>query len=431
MTQSLQTPVLLDAIRTPFLESAGDYSELMSYELGAVAIEQLLKQAGVYPEHIEQVVMGTVLHEVDTTNVAREAMLKAGLPSSIPAYTVAMAGISPNIAAMNLCNEVALGRMNLGIASGTENFSDVPIRLSQNVRRTVMKIRQSKGLINQLKHLKRLTLGDLSFDLPSSTDYTTKLSMGVACESMRQTMSIDRTSCDRYALRSHTLAARASKDGLYKKQICPVAIGNKTIGEDNSIRADTTLDKLSRLSPSFNQQDGIITPGNSSRFTDGAGAMLIGQREYAEKSGLKPLAIFKDYLTAGVDDMNTEMLLGPAMTIPSLLQRHKLSFEDVGVWEIHEAFAAQVLINLKCMADKKFMQRRFDKHHPYGDIPMEQLNSRGGSLALGNPFSATGIRLIHTASQRLQDEKKRYAVVSTCAGGGLGAALLLENPDLA
>jgi acetyl-CoA acetyltransferase family protein len=431
MISKSNTPVLLSAARTPFLESAGAYSELMSYELGAIAIDGLMQQSAVAPDQIDQVVMGTVLHEINTTNVAREAMLKAGLPSATPAYTVAMAGISPNIAAMNLCSEVALGRMSFGIAGGTENFSDVPIRLSQNIRRTMMKIRQSKGIGRQLKHLGRLRPQDLWLDLPASADYTTGLTMGEACEAMHRRFNIERQHSDEFALRSHTLAAQATQQGNYREQITPVHIGNTIVLEDNSIRADTSMEKLQKLQPIFDKDKGVITAGNSSRFTDGAGAMLIGSLGMADKQGLEPLATFKDYLIAGVNDLENEMLLGPALTIPRLLQRNGLSFDDVQVWEIHEAFATQVLINRKCMASSAFVHERFGKGFPVGEIPLDQINTRGGSLALGNPFAATGIRLIHTAAQRMRDEQQRYAVISTCAGGGLGSALLLENAALA
>ena len=246
MMSESNTPVLLSAARTPFLESAGAYSELMSYELGAIAIDSLMQQSAIAPDQIEQVVMGTVLHEINTTNVAREAMLKAGLRSSTPAYTVAMAGISPNIAAMNLCNEVALGRLSAGIAGGTENFSDVPIRLSQNIRRTMMKIRQSKG-IGRLKHLGRLRPRDLLFDLPASADYTTGLTMGEACEAMHRRFAIGRQRSDEFALRSHTLAAQATAQGHYGEQISPVHIGSAVVREDNSVRADTSMEKLQTL----------------------------------------------------------------------------------------------------------------------------------------------------------------------------------------
>jgi acetyl-CoA acyltransferase len=182
------------------------------------------------------------------------------------------------------------------------------------------------------------------------------------------------------------------------------------------------------LKPVFDAA-GVITAGNASKFSDGAGAVLLADVDYAKQHNLEIQALIVDYQWSGVDDLHHEMLLGPAMTIPTLLQRHQLQFSDIDVWEIHEAFAAQVLINRKCMADAEFVHSRFGSEYPFGEIPFDKLNLWGGSLSLGNPFAATGIRLIQTAAQRLKHEGGRYAIVATCAGGGLGAAYLIENID--
>lgn len=428
MTSAL--PVLIAGCRTPFLDSAGDYADLMSYELGAQALRGLLQRAGVPDHDIELVIMGTVLHEVETTNVAREAMLAAGLPSRIPAYTVAMAGISPNVGVMNLCDQIQLGRLQAGIAAGTENFSDVPVRLSQNIRRSLMKLRQRKQTKARLAVLGRLSWRDLQLDIPDGSDYTTGMTMGVACEAMVRKFGLSRSDCDQFAADSHARAVAAAAAGRYQTQISPVALPDgREVSLDNSPRADATVARLAALPPVFDRSQGIITAGNASRFTDGAGALLIASDHYARQRGLKPLARIRHYLLTGTDSLQNEMLLGPAMAIPRLLQEQGLRFEDIGVWEIHEAFAAQVLINRACLLDTSFVHHRLGKGHPSGDIPLDRLNSWGGSLALGNPFAATGIRLLLTAAQRLQVEGARYAVVSTCAGGGLGAALLLEHPD--
>lgn len=419
-------PVLVAGARTPFLESAGAYSELMSYELGALALHGLVERAGIDPELVEQVVVGTVLHEIDTTNVAREIMLQAGLSSTTPAYTVAMAGLSPNVGIMNICNEIALGRLGFGIAGGTENFSDVPIRLSQRFRRTMMKIRQSRSNKDKIKHIAKLRPRDFSLDLPSSSDFTTGLTMGSSCEAMVKTFGATREASDRFALQSHQRALQAQTRGTYAEQIIPLQIGTHSVNQDNSIRPDTSLEKLGALKPAFDP-NGVITAGNASRFTDGAGAVLLGSMKQVERQGLQPQALLRDYQVTGVGSLHTEMLLGPALTIPKLLERNNLKFEDIGVWELHEAFATQILINLECMRSRKFIDERFGKSCPHGDIPMEQLNAYGGSLAMGNPFAATGIRLLQTAVQRLKAEKQKYAIIASCAGGGLGSALLLEN----
>ena len=429
-------PVIAAGTRTPFLDSAGLYADMMSYELGAEALRGLLDRAGVPAADIELVIMGTVLHEVETTNVAREAMLAAGMASRTPAYTVAMAGISPNVGVMNLCDQIRLGRLKLGIASGTENFSDVPVRLGQGIRRALMKLRQRKDFGERMKVLGGLRLRDLGLDIPDGSDYTTGMTMGVSCERMVKGLSafgaVSRQACDAYAAESHACAVRAADAGQLAGQITPVT--NKagdTAEVDNTPRADATAERLGKLTPVFDRENGVITPGNASRFTDGAGALLLTSREEAARRGMKPLAIVRDYLLAGVDTLQDEMLLGPAMSIPPLLARNGLSFADVGVWEIHEAFAAQMLVNMACMADGDFVRARHGDGMPHGEIPREILNTWGGSLSLGNPFAATGCRLLLTAAQRLQQEGKRFAVVSTCAGGGLGAALLLENPSAA
>lgn len=422
-------PVLAAGVRTAFLDSAGLYADLMSYELGAEALRGLLERTGIDPAVPEQVIMGTVLHEVETTNVAREAMLAAGLPSRTPAWTVAMAGISPSVGVMSLCDQIALGRVQAGIAAGTENFSDVPVRLSQNIRRTLMKLRQRKSAPERLQALRQLRARDfLQLDIPTSSDTTTGLTMGAACENMVRRFGITRETCDAFAARSHAGAIAAAHH--HAEQIVPVTVpGGAVARADNTPRADATRERLATLPPVFDRQHGIITAGNASRFTDGATALLMTSAARATELGLTPLAQVRDYLLTGVDSLEHEMLLGPAMSIPRLLARNGLRFADVTVWEIHEAFAAQVLINRACMADARFVHERLGNDCPVGEIPMHQLNPWGGSLSLGNPFAATGGRLLMTAARRLQTEGGRYAVVSTCAGGGLGAALLLELSD--
>lgn len=425
-------PVIAAGTRTAFLESAGAYAHLMSYELGAHALAGLLQKTGLEPDAVELLIMGTVVHEVETTNVAREAMLAAGIDSRTPAYTVAMAGISPNVGVMNLCDQIALGRLGMGIASGTESFSDVPVRLSQNIRRSLMKLRLRPGAAERLKVLAGLRPRDLALDVPTSRDYTTGVSMGLSCERMVSGFGATREASDAFAADSHTRALRAREQGWLAEQITPVqGEDGNWVERDNSPRDDASRERLGKLKPAFDSEAGIITAGNASRLTDGAGALLMASREEAARRHLQPLALVRDYLLSGVDSLEDEMLFGPVMTIPRLLQRNGLAYADIGVWELHEAFAAQVLINRDCMADADFVARRHGKDAPVGEIPLDRLNAWGGSLSLGNPFAATGVRLLMTAGQRLVAEGARYAVVSTCAGGGLGAALLLENPALA
>jgi len=424
-------PVLVAGARTAFLESAGAYSPLYSYELGAQAIAGLVQRLpALDARDLGLVVMGTVLHEINTTNVARESMLAAGIPARVPAYTVAMAGISPSVGVLNLCDQILNGRFVSGIAGGTENFSDVPIRLGRGVRRAAMRLRQAKSAGERLAALGMIGWRDLGLDLPASADFTTGLSMGEATEAMRRKFGCTREASDAFAAMSHQRAVAAQDAGRYDAQLVPVTVaGEATRYTDNTPRRDTTVERLARLPPVFDREHGVVTAGNASRFTDGAGALLVASRAFAQQRGLGELAVIRDYQLTGVDSLHEEMLLGPAMSIPRLLARNALAFAAVDVWEIHEAFATQVLINRQCMASEAFVRERFGAGQPHGEIPLEKLNAWGGSLALGNPFAATGVRLLLTAAQRLRAEGGRYAVVSTCAGGGLGAAVLLENPS--
>ncbi len=418
-------PVLVEAVRTPFLQSGGAYARLYNHELAALPLAELLRRSGLAAEHIELVTMGMVVQDVNTTNVAREAMLTAGYPSHIPAYSISMAGVSPNVGVINICDAIALGRMQIAVAAGTENFSDLPIRMKRAVRQRAVKLATAKSTGERLRILKGLRPGDLLPELPSSEDLTTGLTMGAACECMVQRFGVGRDAADAFALRSHQSADQAWRDGHYADVMAVDSKGAQA-QQDNTIRANSSLDKLAALKPSF-AEDGIVTAGNASGLTDGAAAALLMSAKAAREHDLQPLARFVDVQLGGVDDLNTEMLLGPAKTIPPLLARQGLAMQDIDIFELHEAFAAQILANQAALASDRFAREQLGLAKAPGAIPQQRLNTWGGSLALGNPFAGTGIRLISTAARRLKAEGGRYAIVATCAGGGLGSALLLEN----
>ena len=425
--KSIRKAVIVDGVRTPFLDSGGAYSQLMTYELGGKAIAGLVNKTGIDASRVNMVTMGTVLHEIETSNVARESMLSAGLPATIPAYTTSMAGLSASVGFANLCDMIALGRIDVGIAAGVESFSDIPIRYSQKIRRAAMKVRQDSSAKNILKNLASLRPADLKPEMPTGTDFTTRKTMGVCAEQMVQKFKVSREDCDAFTVRSHQLAIEALKQGHFDGTIIPVQVPGvkQPITQDNTPRKDSNIQKLSTMRTIF-RKDGVITAAGSSRFTDGSAALLVTSQQAAAEMGLQPLAEVVDYQLAAVKSLEEEMLLGPAVSIPALLARNNLSMTDIDVWELHEAFAAQVLVNIACMQRSEFAGEYFNGEVP-GELPIEKLNTWGGSLSLGNPFAATGIRLLTTAARRLQVENKRYAVVSSCAGGGLGAAILLEN----
>ena len=423
-------PVIVRGVRTPFLKSGGAYSELRDHELAALPLRHILDKTGLPAAEVDLVTMGMVVQDVETTNVAREAMLTAGYPQTTPAYTVSMAGVSPAMGAMNIADMIALGRLDVAVAGGSENFSDLPIRMSRNVRKRTVKLATAKSTAEKLKVLAGLRPTDLIPEPPSGVDVTTGRSMGQACEAMVRRFGVTRVNSDEFAARSHQLGGAAWAAGHYREDVVPyVASNGREVSQDDSMRADTTAVKLSRLTPSFDKDNGIITAGNASGLTDGAGALLMMSAGAARERGLQPLAVVSDYFITGVTDMHTEMLLGPAMSIPRLLARNKLAMDDIGVFELHEAFAAQILANQHALASDKFARDELGLDAAPGAIPLERLNTWGGSVALGNPFAGTGARIMNTAARRLHHDNARHAVVSTCAGGGLGIAMLLENPD--
>jgi acetyl-CoA acyltransferase len=317
------------------------------------------------------------------------------------------------------------------VGGGTENFSDLPIRAARNVRKRAVKLMTARTLGQRLRILSGLRPRDLLPELPSATDLTTGLNMGQACEAMARRFGVTREAADAYAVRSHQRAAAAWQDEQFGDDVIPVqAPDGSTVSRDEGVRADSSEPALARLKPAFDRQAGIITAGNASGLTDGAAALLLMSADTARQRGLTPLARVRDHVFTGVADMHTEMLMGPAVAIPRLLARNGLSQDDVDVYEVHEAFAAQFLANQAGLADPEYARREAGVQAPAGAIPLDKLNIWGGSLALGNPFAATGGRLLATAARRMRQSQARYGVIATCAGGGLGAAMLLENPEL-
>ncbi len=418
-------PVLVAGTRTPFLTAGGAYATLSGHQLAAAPLRELRERCELRPDGVQLVTMGMVVQDLDATNVAREAMLGAGFSSRVPAYTVSMAGVSPNVGLAHICDQIALGRLDIAIAAGAEHFSELPIRMRRNVRRRAVRLALARSLGERLKILAGLRPGDLLPEIPSATDMTTGLTMGQCCENMAAGFGISRAAADAFALRSHQQAHAAWEAGHYASQVMAMP---GAPARDDAIRADTSADKLAALKPRFAAQ-GTVTAGNASGITDGAGALLLMSAEAAARDGRASLARVLDYQFAGVSSLRDEMLLGPANAIPPLLARHGLSMDDVGVFELHEAFAAQILANQAALASDAFAREQLGLEAAPGAIPAERLNTWGGSLALGNPFAGTGIRLLLSAAARMAADGSRYAVVATCAGGGLGAALLLENPQ--
>lgn len=426
--QKIRNVVIIDGTRTPFLRSGTDYQDMMAYELGASAIKSLVHKTALKAELIDQVIMGTVIHNIRTPNVARESALIAGLSPFTPAHTVSQACISANVAISQIADMIKLGSIDVAIAGGTDSVSDIPIAFRKKMRKKLFNARKIKNFGDSLKFVTSLRFSDFKPDIPDITEFTTGLSMGQDADLLAARLGISRTEQDEYAVRSHHLAAKAAQDGLLAKEISAIETSPKfkTISKDNTYRADSSVEKLAKLRPAFDKRNGTLTAANSSFLTDGASAVLLMEEDKANELAYKAKARIKAYTFVGRDP-KTELLLGPAYAIPKVLKMAGLSLSDIGVFEIHEAFAAQVLAIVKSLDSDKFGRGRLGLSGKFGEIPMDKLNLLGGSLSLGHPFGATGGRLLTTAANRLIAEDKQFAVLAACAAGGHGHAMVIER----
>ncbi|MEX2404067.1 MAG: acetyl-CoA C-acyltransferase [Balneolales bacterium] len=420
--------VLIDGCRIPFQRSGTGYKNLMSYDLAREVLKGLVHKTEFNPQHIDRIIMGTVIQEVKTGNVARDASLAAGLPNNIPANTVTMACISSNLAITNGIEAIQTGHADVVVAGGTETMSDLPIRLSRKLRQKLLESRKSKSPADYLKLLKGLRTADIKPEIPDVAEYSTGESMGESCDKMAAMFGITRDAQDAFAMRSHQCAERARHDKLFDDEVIPAMVPPdfNPVTADNGVRPDSTIGKLEKLPPAFVKPHGTVTAGNASFLSDGASAVLIMAEEKAEMLGLQPRAWFKNYCYVA-QDPNEELLLGPAYAIPRALDDAGLTLKDIDVFELHEAFAGQVLSVLHALDSDTFAKENLNKKSKVGEIPLDKLNTMGGSLSLGHPFGATGARLVTTAANRLMREKGKYALVSACAAGGLGHAMVLER----
>jgi len=420
--------VVVDGCRTPFLRSGTGYADQSAYDLGRIALAGLLHRTAIDPGQVDLLVMGTVVADPMTSNVARECGLAAGLPSSCPAYTVTAACISAAIAFQNAVHAIAAGSANLAIAGGTETLSDAPIRVSRPLRKRLIAGQKARGVGDWLRLARGLRPRDLAPDVPPIADFSTGLTMGQNAERLAKRLGISRREQDEYAAMSHHRAAAATASGALRRQITPARVPPDFQAHvaDNGIRGDTSLDKLARLRPAFDRQFGTITAGNSSYLTDGASAVLLASADRARELGLRPLARVVSLALTALDPLE-ELLLGPATAIPLALDRAGLTLDQIDVVELHEAFAGQVLAVQRVLEDERFARDRLGRSRAVGAVDLQKLNAWGGSLSVGHPFGATGGRLVANCCQRLQEEDGGFGLIAACASGALGWAAVLER----
>lgn len=425
---SPRTVAVVDGSRIPFLRAGGGYAELIAYDLARMAIAGALRRSGLAPDALDAVVLGSVIQNAATSNVARDAALAAGVPDTVPAHTVTVACISANRAIADAAMTIAGGRAQAVLAGGVEMLGDVPIGFTREVRRRFFDSRKYRSALDWRHFFAGLKLSELMPRAPGIAEFSTGETMGRSADRLAAAFGITREAQDAYALRSHQGAARARAGGLLALEITPVTAPRRfeALAADDGIREDSSLERLAALRPAFVKPFGTVTAGNSSPLTDGAAVTLLMDEERAVAEGRPVRARVRDFVF-NAQDPGDELLLGPAYAVPRLLERNGLSWGDLDVIEIHEAFAGQVLAVLAALESDAFARERLGRDARVADIDLERINPWGGSVSLGHPFGATGARLVNTAVHRLAHEDGRLALVTACAAGGQGHAMLLER----
>jgi len=420
---------VIRGLRTPFAKSGTHFAHLTALDLGKMVVAELIDRAGIEPSEVQEIIFGNVIPSVKAPNIAREIILGTGLPRKIPGYTVGKACASANQAITSASDLIFRGYADTVIAGGSESLSDIPILFSRNFSDILVAASKQKSLAGRLGVFSKIRPRDLAPVTPAIAESTTGLSMGESAEKMAKENGISREAQDAFAMQSHQRADAATKSGRFKDEVMTVVVPprfDKVVETDNLIRGDTTLEALAKLRPVFDRKYGTITAGNASPLTDGAAAVLLMSEEKAKAAGIKPIGFIKSYAYAALDP-NDQLLQGPVFALSLALERAKLELKDIGVIEMHEAFAAQVLSNIQWMGSQKIAQERLGRSQPVGDIDPEKINRTGGSIALGHPFGATGARIITTVCNELQLTGQQYGLVTVCAAGGIGVAMVLER----
>jgi len=420
---------IVRGLRTPFAKAGTTYAKLDALELGKIVVSELLQRSEIDPKEVNEVIYGAVIPSVKAANIAREIVLGAGLPRSIPGFTVSRACASSNTALTSGADLIARGYADTVIVGGAESLSTVPILFSRRFAEVLVAASKQKTMGGKLGMFRKLRLKDLAPDAPALAESVTGLTMGESGEIMAKENGITREAQDKFALQSHLRAAKATAEGWFKDEVMsfPVPPDYENVADtDNLVRADTTYEALAQLKPVFDRKFGTITAGNASGLTDGASAILLMSEEKAKARGYKPIGYLRSYAYAALDPFD-QLLQGPVFAIPLALDRAKLTLKDIDVIEMHEAFAAQVLSNIAWLGSKKIAETKLGRAEPVGELDPEAINPMGGSIALGHPFGATGARIITSVCNHLQRTGKQYGLISVCAAGGQGSAVIVER----
>ncbi|MGE5445385.1 MAG: acetyl-CoA C-acyltransferase FadI [Ignavibacteriales bacterium] len=416
-------------LRTPFVRSGTLFRNLSAIDLGRIAMVELLNHTEIDPKEIDEVIFGTVVFSPQAPNLGREVALGSGIPPSIPAYTVTRACASANQAITNAADSIMSGNADVAIAGGAESLSDIPVLFSKGFRTILYNSHREKNFMQKVKPFLGLHLRDLAPEALGLVEPSTGLTMGESAEKMARENHISREDQDAFAYRSHNLAHKATENGRLKEEIIRTLVPpdfSIVATADNGIRKDTSIEALSKLSPVFDRRYGTVTAGNSSPLTDGASVLLLMSEEKAKALGYEPLGYIRSYAYAALSP-DDQLLMGPAYATPIALERAGLSFGEIDLIEMHEAFAAQALSNIQAFASKKFAEEKLGRGSPIGEINMDKFNVSGGSIAIGHPFGATGGRLTITALNELRRRDRNFGLITACAAGALGVTMVVER----
>ncbi|HJR43039.1 MAG TPA: acetyl-CoA C-acyltransferase FadI [Gemmatimonadaceae bacterium] len=418
---------IVAGVRTPFARSGTAFKSMTSTELGRLCVAELVERTNLDAEEIDTLVFGTVVPSVIEPNIAREVALLPQLPKGIPAVTVSRACASANQAITDAADQIVLGHVDVAIAGGAESLSNVPILHSRGFSDVLVAASRAKSMSARVGAFARVRPKDLIPITPAIAEPSTGETMGQSAEKMAKLNGITREEQDEWALRSHRLAAGGTADGRLAAEIMTTYVPpnyDKFESSDNNIRTDTSIEQLAQLRPVFDKRYGTVTAGNSSPLNDGAAAVLLMSDETARSLGYRALGYIRSYAYAALDP-GEQLLQAPVLAAPVALRRAGLALGDIGLVEMHEAFAAQVLSNLRGFESKGWAERA-GFSEPVGEVDRSRLNVMGGSIAIGHPFGATGARITTTLCNEMQRRGVEFGLMTVCAAGGMGFAMVVE-----
>lgn len=420
---------IVDGLRTPFAKSSTVFRNLSTLDLSSAVVAELVARSGVDASAVDRVVYGAVVADVGAPNIAREIVLAGPFPESVDAYSVSRACATSTQSFVEGAQSILLGETDIVITGGADSLSKPPITYSDRFVEILMEAKAARDMPSKVKAFAKVRPKDLVPNPPAIAERSTGKTMGHSAEEMAKANGISREQQDEFTVRSHAKAIEAWETGVFDDEVMPLHVPprfKEAVERDTIPRADSTLEKLATLKPVFDRKYGTVTAANASPLTDGASALLLMDESVAKALGYEPKAYLKSYAFAALDP-NWQLLMGPAFATPLALDRAGMTLDDIDLIDMHEAFAAQVLSNVQAFASDEFAQKRLGRKKAIGEIDDSKFNIYGGSISIGHPFAATGARQIMTMANELDRRGGGTALVTQCAAGGLGAAVVLER----